>query len=154
MKELQNAQKQLKNESETKIEELKGSLEQKQNESETKIEELKVSLEQKQIEFKQLKQSEVSKGQEISALKVQMNDLVIQVDEMRKLTAPSSCEELQKQGISRSQQTYLDGDGQSHGAFPAKANCIFPEAKTVFGEEKVINITACGENPMCFIKVF
>ena len=69
---------------------------------------------------------------------------------MRKLTAPSSCEELQKQGISRSQQTYLDGDGQGHGTFPAKGNCIFPEAKTVFGEEKVINITTCGEDPMCF----
>ena len=69
---------------------------------------------------------------------------------MRKITAPASCEELQKQGISRNQEIYIDGDGVNHGALPIKAQCIFPEAKTIIGEEKFINITTCGENATCF----
>ena len=68
---------------------------------------------------------------------------------MRKITAPASCEELHKQGISRNQEIYIDADGVNHGALPIKAQCIFPEAKTIIGEEKVINITTC-ENAMCF----
>merc|ERR1712110_1244627 len=65
--------------------------------------------------------------------------LTIQVDELRRLGAPSSCTQLKLQGVTRSQQTYLDGDGIFLGQPPIKATCTFPDGQVSFGGETIVD---------------
>ena len=44
--------------------------------------------------------------------------LQLQVTELQKLNAPSTCTQLWKQGIDRDQEIFLDFDGINHGKMP------------------------------------
>ena len=49
--------------------------------------------------------------------------LQLQVTELQKLNAPSTCSQLSKQGIDRDQEIFLDFDGINHGKMPVEV-CI------------------------------
>ena len=49
--------------------------------------------------------------------------LQLQVTELQKLNAPSTCSQLKKQGIDRDQEIFLDFDGINHGGKPVEV-CI------------------------------
>ena len=50
-------------------------------------------------------------------------------------TAPESCLNLVNQGLNNSQTTFLDPDGNNHGAVPIPIFCQLPEAIAISGEE-------------------
>ena len=74
------------------------------------------------------------------------------VQELRKISAPTSCAELKNQGITRNQEIYLDPDGRNFGNTPIQASCIFPQAEVSIGGNKKINISSCGDDSKCFRK--
>ena len=50
--------------------------------------------------------------------------LQLQVTELQKLNAPSTCSQLKKQGIDRDQEIFLDFDGINHGKKPVEV-CMY-----------------------------
>ena len=121
-------------------------------------------------EIKELKSKDLNNTEEINFLKIQVEDLKknnvqeteirirntkqieflkTQVQELQKLNAPATCSDLWKQGITRSQEIYLDSDGFNHGEKPVRASCTFPSNNVTFGEENHVNITHC-EGADCF----
>ena len=50
--------------------------------------------------------------------------LQLQVTELQKLNAPSTCSQLWKQGIDRDQEIFLDFDGINHGKKPVEV-CMY-----------------------------
>ena len=92
--------------------------------------------------IQELVNKDVDKTNEILFLKTQ-------IQELRQLTAPATCSDLWNQGITRSQEIYVDSDGVNHGERPVKAFCNFPSNDVTFGEEKLVNITHC-EGADCF----
>lgn len=54
-----------------------------------------------------------------------INQLKLEVEELRKITAPSTCQLLSNQGISRDQEIFLDFDGVDHGEKPVKVCLIW-----------------------------
>ena len=93
-------------------------------------------------QIKQLMNSDSEKKQEIESLK-------LQIQELQKTNAPATCSELENQGITRSQEVFLDSDGLNHGEKPVKAFCDFANNITKVGADKVISIEQCGSQK-CF----
>ena len=67
-------------------------------------------------QIKQLIQKDEDKSKQIEFLQ-------LQVKELQKLNAPSTCSELWRQGIDRDQEIFLDFDGINHGEKPVEV-CI------------------------------
>ena len=67
-------------------------------------------------QIKQLLQKDEDKSKQIEFLQ-------LQVKELQKLNAPSTCSELWRQGIDRDQEIFLDFDGINHGENPVEV-CI------------------------------
>ena len=93
-------------------------------------------------QIKKLMNSDSEKKQEIEFLK-------LRILELQKSTAPATCSELEHQGITRSQEVFLDLDGLNRGEKPVKAFCNFANNITKVGADKVISIKQCG-SPKCF----
>ena len=93
-------------------------------------------------QIKKLMNSDLEKMQEIEFLK-------LRIQELQKSNAPATCSELVKQGVTRSQEIFLDSDGLNHGEKPVKAFCDFANNITKVGADKVISIKQCG-SPKCF----
>ena len=87
-------------------------------------------------EIKELKSKDLNNTEEIKFLKSQVEDLKKdnaqekeigirnteqiellkeQVEELRKMTAPETCSQFSKQGVTRGKDVYLDSDGVNHG---------------------------------------
>ena len=87
-------------------------------------------------EIKELKSKDLNNTEEIKFLKSQVEDLKNnfaqekeigirnteqiellneQVEELRKMTAPETCSQFSKQGVTRGKDVYLDSDGVNHG---------------------------------------
>ena len=67
-------------------------------------------------EIQQLLQKDEDKSKQIEFLQ-------LQVKELQKLNAPSTCSELWRQGVDRDQEIYLDFDGINYGEKPVEV-CI------------------------------
>ena len=93
-------------------------------------------------QIKKLINSDLEKKQEIEFLK-------LQIQELQKSNAPATCSELVKQGVTRSQEIFVDSDGLNHGKKPVKAFCDFANNITIVDADKVISIKQCG-SPKCF----
>jgi len=151
-----DTQKRTMEQHQTEFELLKEALERKQ----TRIDQLENSQMVKDQELKELieqNKNEVNqqlntKDQEIQKLESQVEDMATEVLELQKMTAPSSCSGFEAQGIVRNQTTFIDGDGANHGNIPVLATCTFPGSQTTFGEEVIIDVTECGNEPNCFQK--
>ena len=89
-------------------------------------------------QIQELRSNDLKKTEEIKFLK-------LQIEELRKMTAPATCSELSKQDITRDQEVFLDPDGLNNGEKPVKAFCTFPRNNVTFGEENHINITHCED---------
>ena len=68
--------------------------------------------------IQQLKQKDEDQSRKIELLQ-------LQVKELQKLNAPSTCSQLWKQGIDRDQDIFLDFDGINHGKKPVEV-CMCP----------------------------
>ena len=87
-------------------------------------------------EIKELKSKDLNHTEEIKFLKSQVEDLKKdnaqekeirirnteqiellkeQVEELQKMTAPETCSQFSKQGVTRGKDVYLDSDGVNHG---------------------------------------
>ena len=86
--------------------------------------------------------SDSEKTQEIEILK-------LRIQELQKTNAPATCSELVKQGVTRSQEIFVDSDGLNHDKKPVKAFCDFANNITIVGADIVISIKQCG-SPKCF----
>ena len=64
-------------------------------------------------EIQQLLQKDEDKSKQIEFLQ-------LQVKELQKLNAPSTCSELWRQGVDRDQEIFLDFDGINHGEKPVE----------------------------------
>ena len=102
-------------------------------------------------QIQELRDNDFEKSDEIKFLK-------LQIEELKKLTAPATCSELFNQDITRNQEVFLDTDGFNYGEKPVKAFCSFPsnvtfgeekQSNVTFGEENHVNITNC-DGPECF----
>ena len=89
-------------------------------------------------QIQELRSNDLKKTEEIKFLK-------LQIEELRKMTAPATCSELWKQDITRDQEVFLDPDGLNNGEKPVKAFCTFPRNNVTFGEENHIDITHCED---------
>ena len=67
-------------------------------------------------EIQQLLQKDEDKSKQIEFLQ-------LQVKELQKLNAPSTCSELWRQGVDRDQEIFLDFDGINYGEKPVEV-CI------------------------------
>ena len=93
-------------------------------------------------QIQECRDKDLEKTEEIKFLKMQ-------IEELQKLNAPTTCSELWKQDITRNQEVFLDSDGINYGEKPVKAFCTFPSSNVTFGEELHVNITQC-EGADCF----
>ena len=80
-------------------------------------------------QIQELRSNDLKKTEEIKFLK-------LQIEELRKMTAPATCSELSKQDITRDQEVFLDPDGLNNGEKPVRAYCTFPRNNVTFGEKK------------------
>ena len=65
------------------------------------------------MEIQELKRNDADKNKEINFLKQQ-------IEELQQSNAPETCSQLRNQGVTRTQDIFIDSDGVNQGTLPFK----------------------------------